>query len=349
MKNLSFFQIVSVVILFFATWACNPVDPDVPVDVPVDVPNDTTDVNDDEVSDEPEKPVISKIRKLSGTLEISMNFTAKALSSSCLYVAMPSPDNNDYQDVSDIETDGQQKMTSRSGGYLTWESTYEDGDDVNHTGKLKFDYVTYSVNVDFSRITEVYPYDTDSDIYKNYTASSGVYIVPSDPTIMTIASSLWEKSSDVLDYARKCYQYVAANYRYLNANTGIHSLEENLNNGGGDCGNLSAIYISLLRNKQIPSRPVVCIRPDGSFHVWSEFYLEEYGWIPVDVTFKNSDLLGDYFGTYPGDCIVVSHEYDIPLEIGDSSFDVAILQTYAYWYWNMSYVNTSYTIRRKMN
>ena len=105
--------------------------------------------------------------------------------------------------------------------------------------------------------------------------------------------------------------------------------------------------MSLLRNKNIPARPVVGIRPDGSFQVCSEFYLEKYGWIPVDVTYKNSNKYGDFFGVYPGDCIVVSNEYDIQLESNGSTFSLPLLQTYAFWYWNMSGMKDTYTIKKK--
>lgn len=320
----------------------NPANPENPGG-----PGESEDPGD---SDEQEPPVVQDclIRTISmtGTLNVSVDFSAEALSSSRLYVALPYPAENRYQDISDIRTDGKLMTAKRGDAYLTWYESFSSGSKVSRECEITFDYVTYSVSTDFSKITEIYPYDTSSDIYKNHTSSSGSYIVPSNSTIKTIASSIWEESADELDYARKCYEYVAENYRYLNPNTGIHTLQQNLRDGGGDCGNLSAIYISLLRNKKIPSRPVVCIRPDASFHVWSEFYLEAYGWIPVDVTYKNSDPRGDYFGTYPGDCIVVSNEYDLDMVIGNEDFDVPLLQTYAYWYWNMSGMKESYSIKK---
>jgi len=337
-----FYRLLASAAVLIASVSCDLIDPDAPDRDPVEKPDSS---EEEKTPEDQDGPVISKLRRSSGTLEVSMTFTAEASSSSSrLHVALPCPQSGDYQDISNLETDGQSKITDKGDGYLTWNETYERGSKVNHTSKVVFDYVTYSVSVDFSRIQEIYPYDTESDIYMNYTSSSGEYIDPMNPKIKSIASSLWAKSSDVVDYAYRCYEYVASKYSYLNPNTGIHTLEDNLRAGGGDCGNLSAIYISLLRNRNIPSRPVVCIRPDSSFHVWSEFYLESYGWIPVDVTYKNSDPKGDYFGIYPGDGIVVSNEYDLPLEIGDRSFNIPLLQTYAYWYWNMAGPEDSYKI-----
>ena len=217
--------------------------------------NDSTENTDDtgnqnNPNDEPEdQSYVKRTKELRGSVAVSAKFVARATSSARIYVAIPFPESNQYQDITSAISKGNLGETETG-------------------GKI---------------------------VYKSEIYSRG----------------------DVLDYARRCYEYTAANYRYLNANTGLHTLSDNLKNGGGDCGNLSAIYLSLLRNKEIPARPVVCIRPDGSFHVWSEFYLEVYGWIPVDVTYKNSDMRGNYFGVYPGDCIVVSNEYDILLRNED--------------------------------
>jgi transglutaminase-like putative cysteine protease len=254
------------------------------------------------------------------------------------------PESNLYQEISLENTGGAIDTTRMGNKFIYWDKTYSSGDNVNLNCEYQIEYETYSVRVDLTKIKEIYPYDTESDVYKQNIGSSGDYIVPTHPDIISIASSLWDDSKDILDYAKNCYEYTAANYQYLNPNTGLHKLDKNLQNGGGDCGNLSAIYISLLRNRNIPARPVVCIRPDGSFHVWSEFYLESYGWIPVDVTYKNSDREGNYFGVYSGDCIVVSNEYYVQMTAEDRVFQTPLLQTYAYWYWNMSSMRHSYSI-----
>jgi hypothetical protein len=56
---------------------------------------------------------------------------------------------------------------------------------------------------------------------------------------------------------------------------------EILKNNGGSCGGLSTVLLSLLRCKNVPARHVIAWS-----HAWGEFYLENYGWIPVDPTFK---------------------------------------------------------------
>ena len=293
-----------------------------------------------EKPDEQEKPessnVLVKTKELSGNLIVSAIFSAKALNFSKIFVALPLPLSNQYQDITIVDTDGSEGQTEGGNSILYWSPTYANGDVVDLNCEYEVSYTTYSVNVDFSGIKTIFPYNTESEEYKKYLGNTGEYIVPANPEIESIASSIWAQSTDVLDYAEKCYEYTASNYRYLNPLTGIHTLAENLSNGGGDCGNLTAIYMSLLRNKNIPTRPVVCIRPDATCHVWCEFYLESYGWIPVDVTYKNSDMRGNYFGVYPGDCIVVSNEYDVFMKNGNDEYTLPLLQNFAFWYWNMS-------------
>ena len=265
-----------------------------------------------------------------------------------LSVLMPYPVTNQYQTISNTSYPNGELLTdgSTQNKYLRflYNSEQLQGSGGTIDNKLSFNATLLPVHFDFSQVNEIYPYDyTAPECYKNLGASD-VYVVPNNPTIISIADEIWANSTDFLDYARKCYEYVAYHYSYLNPYTGLHPLTELLANGGGDCGNLSSIYISLLRNKRIPSRHVVAILPNNDYHIWAEFYLEQYGWIPVDVTYKNSDPLGDYFGNYDGFAIVVSKGLCLTLEkIPGISYQVPCLQTYEYWYW-CSNTNTCHGI-----
>lgn len=61
----------------------------------------------------------------------------------------------------------------------------------------------------------------------------------------------------------------------------------------GDCGQYSYLFVTLARSAGIPSR---CqngfyFSPDKiGYHVWTEIFLEGYGWIPVDPTDKDGFL-----------------------------------------------------------
>lgn len=126
------------------------------------------------------------------------------------------------------------------------------GSDLPSQGETKqwgynFDVTLHSININLDQISTIYPYNTPSNIYQWYTGTSGEIVDPNNLTIQSIGDTLWDQSSDLLDYTKRCYEYVAQNFQYLNPGTGLHPLSELLANGGGDCGNLSSIYISLLR------------------------------------------------------------------------------------------------------
>ena len=115
----------------------------------------------------------------------------------------------------------------------------------------------------------------------------------------------------------------------------------------GECGDFSTLVVNLLRYKNIPSRHNICLRldTDNSYHVWVDFYLEGYGWIPLDATYKHDYPSGDYFGRYAGDCIVVAQDmfYDV------NGFNLEICQTFSYYYWCNGTVNISDSHKVKNN
>jgi hypothetical protein len=255
-----------------------------------------------------------------------------------LNVMLPVPQTNIYQTIENYTSSvgSIEQCTNNDNRYLNVD-LLTDLPQAGETMRVweRYRALLYPVYVDMSQFETIYPYDTSSDIYLLNTGNTGDLIVPTNPTIMALANELWEQHPDIIGYARACYEYVGTHFSYLNANTGIHPLAENLANGGGDCGNLSAIYISLLRAQNIPSRPVVMVRPDGTFHVWADFYLQKYGWIPVDVTAKvqypNMDM--DFFGWYPGDGVIMSFGFNSGLYyFSTHPFVASLLQTYLWFY-----------------
>ncbi|MBQ9361924.1 MAG: transglutaminase domain-containing protein, partial [Bacteroidaceae bacterium] len=145
--------------------------------------------------------------------------------------------------------------------------------------------------------------------------------------VVHTGDSLWAQSSNVLDYAHRCYEHVAKSFRYINGNW--RTLAQILSEGGGECGDFSTVVVNLLRYKGIPSRHNICVKLGGGYHVWVDFYLEGYGWIPLDAQMKNKFPQNNYFGEYDGQCIVMMQDfcYDISQE-----FSLEILQSFHYWY-----------------
>ena len=254
-----------------------------------------------------------------------------------LCAVMPVPESNIYQDIEQFSTtDGELcRAANNDNRYLRTVRTAglpASGDSL--VIAEWFSTTLYPMRIDMSQFTTIYPYDTTTELYRRYTSPIGSYVDITHPDIVRTADSLWNRAAaNPLEYARLCYEHVAARFGYLNPDTGIHTITETMVAGGGDCGNLSAVYASLLRCKGVPARLVVTVRPDGTHHVWNDFFLERYGWVPVDVTMKHDHPDGDFFGYCAGDGIVMS--FDLCSELsadGLTPFTADLLQTFFYWY-----------------
>ena len=243
-----------------------------------------------------------------------------------LQALLPAPVTNEYQEISLLQANrGRFIDLNEANKVLFYEGPFE-----NKTLEVfeSFKYKTKKVKTDFTNksnkniVTGVNPND--------FLGSDGSYIDTNNSVIKQIGDQLWNASSDILDYARRCYEYVATHYKYVNGSW--RTLEEIISVGGGECGDFTTLYVNLLRYKGIPARHNMGVWVNGGYHVWPDFYHEDYGWVPVDPTFKNSNPSADYFGRYDGNLIILSQglttfsESDCYLENGP-------LQTFYYWYW----------------
>ncbi len=81
--------------------------------------------------------------------------------------------------------------------------------------------------------------------------------------------------------------------------------------GEGDCGQYSALFISLCRIAGIPARQQSGFNflPERTgYHVWSEIFLPPYGWVPMDATRDNG------FNFIDNKRLIASVGMNIPLQ-----------------------------------
>ena len=188
------------------------------------------------------------------------------------------------------------------------------------------------VSVDFNVIDTIYPYDFCDPNYEKYTGSNRPFINVEQKQLLIISQLIWDNSSGILDYVKNCYLYVAKTFQYGLALSGFKSLEFTLKNRMGDCGNLSSVFITLLRMKDIPARHLIGFRPDGSLHVWADFYMAKYGWIPVDITYKQDYPKEIYFGNikFENNGFIVQRGIGHEISVLESPMRITGLQTYMY-------------------
>jgi hypothetical protein len=160
--------------------------------------------------------------------------------------------------------------------------------------QFSFHHYEQWFQVDPERVGE---YDRQSDLYRQYSASFGNTVVTDE--IRKTALSVIGDETNPYRAAKKLYDYILATvtYSYMPhfalwprgepESTYVHR------NRFGDCGAQSIYFSALCRAVGIPARTTGGWQLfSGNFgdHFWAEFYLPNYGWIPVDPTF--ADMVG---------------------------------------------------------
>jgi len=289
--------------------------------------------------------ILVKTEPAQHRIRIALELKAIGTRPDVLVGELPLPESNEYQTIRRLETSPGKELAYPENGEKFLACRFVGAEcpapETSVTMFHEFEATLYDIAVDFTKIGTIYPYNKNSALYRRYTTKSGDLVDPGHPEIKRIAAQLATESKDPVEFARNAYVYVSDHYKYLNPYTGMAPLEQLLRNGGGDCGNLSSIFVSLLRNQGIPARHLVAVRPDGSYHVWADFYLEKYGWIPVDVTYRLQDKTKsrDYFGRVRvgTNGIILSRDVDVSVaDCQGKAQKVTSMQTFAHWNWYKS-------------
>ena len=262
-----------------------------------------------------------------------INFTNKVvfarngnISVSRFIALLPAPVTNEYQEIDALQANiGRFIEINPASKVLYYDGSFE-GDKMEifesfrcKPMKVKIDFTDEGQKNDVALISP-----------QEYLGSDGVYIDVNNVAIRQIGDELWSLSEDGIDYARRCYEYVASHYKYIQGSW--RSLENIIREGGGECGDFTTLFVNLMRYKGIPARHNIGIGINGGYHVWPDFYDEDYGWIPLDPTYKNSNPNGDYFGRYDGELIIVSQGLTSLVDVDFEMLNMP-LQVFAYWYW----------------
>ena len=138
-------------------------------------------------------------------------------------------------------------------------------------------------------------YDKNSDIYKKYTQPEE--LVQSDnPELVSKAQDITKGENDTLKKVSKVYDFVIKHMHYT-AQDEERGAMWALENKTGDCSEFSYLFVALCRAVGIPARIQVGFAFSSisetieEGHMWAEYYLENYGWVPVDATWRDFNTL----------------------------------------------------------
>ena len=161
---------------------------------------------------------------------------------------------------------------------------------------LKIVYTLVSFHVYFQINAEnIEKYDKSSEIYQLYTQPED-YIESNDPEIIRVAQEIVGNETNPYLKAMRIAVFIEDNIAYEPQNQ-ERGAKWALTNRKGDCSEYSYLFTALCRAVGIPAR----IQAGFSFHtddevidqghMWAEYYLENYGWIPVDLTWNQINQL----------------------------------------------------------
>ncbi|MEM0008318.1 MAG: transglutaminase-like domain-containing protein [Candidatus Bathyarchaeia archaeon] len=159
---------------------------------------------------------------------------------------------------------------------------------------------TFTVELDYRVLSFSLTYTVNSSMIGSYNESSELYIKYTQPEeliesdrekIVGKAQEITQGIEDPFVKARLIYNFVVGYLRYEIQNEERGALWA-LENGIGDCSEYSYLFVALCRAAGIPARIQAGfafhyagqVLEDG--HMWAEYYLENYGWMPVDATWQ---------------------------------------------------------------
>lgn len=156
-------------------------------------------------------------------------------------------------------------------------------------------------------IENLLPYKKLSEEYIRYTSPQPPHIVVNDK-MKAIADSIVGDEKNPVRQASLIYDWIDSNFPWAGAReySTIHNIPEYvLGIKHGDCGQVSLLYISLLRSIGIPARweSGWMLHPgEKNLHDWTEIYFEGTGWVPCDISFgvmqdADNPVIRDYYKT----------------------------------------------------
>lgn len=123
------------------------------------------------------------------------------------------------------------------------------------------------------------------------------HLVPIDGKIAEEAKRVAGDAGDSFAKARRLYDNIVATMKYDKSGTGwgrgdaVYACDVR----AGNCTDFHSLFIGEARSLEIPARFVMGIpvpedKAEGTiagYHCWAEFYVDDYGWVPIDASEAN--------------------------------------------------------------
>jgi hypothetical protein len=200
----------------------------------------------------------------------------------------------------------------RSGNrIIEWRKTFEDGQPpLNAFFHYNFELTEKTVGFKVDP-TNIKPYNRKSDLYQTYTAGEkGIQI---DGRIQDLAREVVGDNTSPYLQAEAIYTWIMHSLEFVPGGFGDRNAKATLEERKGDCGQFSTLFVGMCRSLGIPARTVTNAWASGGRHVFAEFYLPEYGWVPSDPS-QGQMLLPNHGGMTEQEVANFLGEKGVPLD-----------------------------------
>lgn len=240
-----------------------------------------------------------------------------------LKIWLPYPPETPFQKVEEVSVFPEETTL------LTYDNTYHNKiiygyfKSPSNSLNLRVSYKVrrYEYSRHFSQRLPTQP-DSKEDLSK-YLISNRLMIV--SPEIKRMAEDITKGKNTTIEKARAIYDYVFENVSYDKTipGWGQGDTKRVCIIKAGNCTDFHSLFVSLARGCGIPAKFVMGFsipkEKEGEiqgYHCWAEFYDQELGWVPVDVSdaWKDKSKKEYYFGNLNEDRIEFSQGRDIVLE-----------------------------------
>jgi hypothetical protein len=193
----------------------------------------------------------------------------------------------DIKLISSVPAEGHIASQSAPQRTIYFEQTVDDADKPPRFEiEIEFTTSAYVPKLDPAKVK---PYDTTSDVYREYTAERRPHIAFT-PEVKRLAAEIVGDEKNPLEKARRIFRWISANVPWCAEME--YSIIPSLSGKGltarrGDCGVQGTSFITLCRAAGIPARwqSGWQTKPgDENMHDWSEIYIEPWGWLPADAS-----------------------------------------------------------------
>ena len=150
-------------------------------------------------------------------------------------------------------------------------------------------------------------------------------LVPLDERIRSLAAEVTAGATTDAAKARAIYDFVVDTMSYDKSGTGWGNgdIYWACDKKRGNCTDFHALFTGLARASGIPAKfaiglPLPPARGEGQvpgYHCWAEFWLDGYGWVPVDTSEarKHPEKRDYFFGAHDADRVELSEGRDLVL------------------------------------